>query len=290
MPIPLSLQTHAELNKSFLLSNADGPEPPTPKSQPKPSSYKRPYVSADHAKPTASANQKPRWPSDSNQPEPSDFDRGLITAGHESDSPANKGLVPEVGGDPVYTDLSPEAEKGVNDNSTRIRYGMMNALNDMHTHVTNMDYTYCCLTPSDAGNPVTAYRGSQKDISSGEAMAVQSRLDLSQVPELVKLAAAEIAHDQTASYLSEITQLKSYVEELENMADPSKAPFLGVGSASQMTKRQQTSDVDQAPEWDEDEVAWLKKHRNSGNPDLRERCENKLATLVTKYPDLQKSL
>ncbi len=259
----------AELRKEFL--GANNGVSPTISGQPSPASYRRPYLAAGHANATASSGQHPRWPSADSQPSPDEFDRSLITEGHEASSPANKAL--------ESTSYTLTAAIGH-------RNAVSSAIMDVHDHISGMIPEYCSMEPPrTAGFVAAPQSGTASTVSSIEQLASQSKFG--DMPELVKLAATELANDLTADLRAEIVAKQARIDELESMPDPSKAPFRGVMATKRATNAaSQTQESGQTEV--EAEIAWLQKYANTGNAEKRLRIGARLEKLMSDRDHLVK--
>jgi hypothetical protein len=233
-----------------------------------------------------------------------EFDRGPLTAGHEAPSPSS------TANDFPY----PGNHSAADQIAAMSRDHAMVSLTNLHDHIAAAAPDLCPLGMPGTGAPVVAGFSGAGASSLGTAGSLRPVKATSATAEVVKTVSTEEAGDDTlvaevangqevlidtevltslvktilteelATRFDEVFKtlnaVKADVDELASMPDPTQAPVRGsvVVERASVTKSVSPADElrDQAALGLQEEINYLKKSAQSGNPELRMRAEQEL--------------
>lgn len=245
-----------ELHKAFSDANPGPGSAPTP-GEIKPGMFKRPLITAGHARPSFEHAGPNTSPAAAGQIMASQFTRDYLGTGRADDSPNNKGAspvaVPRETGKPTRVFYTTQAR----DNARQ-------AMVAMHDHIAQTYPDICPMAPAGAAPriqtpeaaPVAAAVGKTvtaeaspvvtEYTTSAESVIKAATLDedgvqavfKAMMPDLIKSAVAEATADLAAKLTETEQELKKQrkaaaklqkaVEEMAEMPDPRTAPFKAV--------------------------------------------------------------
>lgn len=233
VPAEVIAELRSEAHKSFKDANPGVASFPAPSSV-TPGQFKRPYVSAGHARPSFQQEGPNTAPVPSGQISAGEFDRSNLTSGHASDSPANKSA-----NRAYYTN----AQK---DNA-------MHAMQAMHDHISHMFPDICAMggdAPAQTGPMDAPPVGDTVKSAAPVAAPVETLVTKAAVvtedgalthaltPDLVKSAVAEATSGLTDRLLKAEAALKAQkrlnkslagqIDTLADQANPAINPYKGM--------------------------------------------------------------
>lgn len=254
----LFMAAHDELHGAFKLANIEEPDAPnlTPASPPDPGKFRRPIISAGHARNVAASQNNTAVVNDSDgdTPDPASIDRGLVTDGHERTSAGSK---PMATGKGAGENLDPDAATQSPVISGRMFYTndqkaqAQAAMQAMHDHITALFPTLCPMgdeimpdmIPREdvAPEDVMDNKGTEPDELVAGKTTEAPAAEGSTVPatKVAGGAVAPVAEDPqeaivkavtaavSKAYDSRIQELEQLVEKMASEPDPAVEPFRG---------------------------------------------------------------
>lgn len=239
VPAEVITELRTEAHKSFRDANPGVASFPTPSSV-TPGQFKRPYISAGHARPSFQQEGPNTAPVPSSQISAHEFDRDNLTAGHASDSPANKSA-----NRAYYTNAQ--------------RDNAQHAMRAMHDHIAHLFPDVCAMGGESEGSSnatsgpmdappvgdttksvVTVQDGKIKTQLATKAAVVTEggALTHALTPDLVKSAVAEATSGLTLRLVETEAALKAQkrltkklagqIDTLADRTDPSINPYKGM--------------------------------------------------------------
>lgn len=290
----LALEAHATLHKAFKDANPNAPTTGYPKPGVVTSAgkWRRPRLDAGQYRENASG--PPSHPAVSmnlaDAPSPSEFTRGYLSAGHAREGKAAEPDVTKLDGTAPSGSTADEAE-GENRQRARnartyytnsAKQQAVSALRQIHDHLTALNPELCVMdhdVPERGEAETFDTSGSAPAPVATDQPAAQSHaLAAGAEPTLVKgVDLPDFNQIVSDAVTKAVAPLQARIAELEAAPDPAKAPFRGTvvtsrSVDSQLTKAESKAAGSGTEPADDEELKFLERIANTGNPESRERA------------------